>query len=92
MSQPNLTVLYAAFWRSRSDDVYDYLCEKIKITKPLRRPARVWDPIVKQISIEKLAGGLNKCRGCRVPGCRFISLGPGQSSPAILLSPNSFDS
>ena len=28
-----------------------------------------------------------------VPGCRVVrSLGPGQSSPAILLSPNSFES
>ena len=39
---------------------------KIKITKPLRRPARAWDPILKPTSLEKLARDLNKCQGCRV--------------------------
>ena len=39
---------------------------EIKITKPLRRPARVWNPILKQGFIEKLARDLNKCQGCRV--------------------------
>ena len=29
---------------------------KIKITKPLRRPARVWNPILKQTSIGQCHG------------------------------------
>ena len=34
-------------------------CGKIKITKTLRRPARVWNPILKQTSIDR---DLNKCQ------------------------------